>query len=72
MRLAREAKGLYQAELAQKANVCQATISRLENNNDANFFTIAEVARILGVSLDWIAYGDKNENCNARLYRVIG
>jgi len=37
---------------------------RMEANHTASFFTVAQVAKVLKVSLDWIAYGDKNEKDN--------
>ena len=64
IRSARTNAGMKQWELGQKAGVCQATIMRMEANHTASFFTVAQVAKVLKVSLDWIAYGDKNEKDN--------
>jgi len=51
LRSIREAKGLTQAELAEKANVNQATISKLERGGmNATLDMVYAISRALGVT----------------------
>lgn len=57
LKLARNHKGLTQAALAELAGMAQPTIHHLENpdkNASGSEFT-PRLARILGVSVDWLA-----------------
>ncbi len=78
VRFARQQRGLHQWEVAEKARCSQANISGLENNRHAvSFYTIIDIATLLDVSIDWLAYGKeyKSENpvtvsaCPARVIR---
>lgn len=56
LKAAREAAGLTQAQLAEKAGVSQPTISQLENSEttDGSIYT-AQFAHHCGVSAIWLA-----------------
>ena len=57
---ARKKLGLFQHQVASKARCTQSTIAKLETDRGScEFFTAIEVARVLGVSLDWLAFGDE-------------
>jgi len=61
VKLERESRGLSQQELATKAGIGIATLSRLENGkNKPNKATLAVLARALGVNLKNINQGDEN------------
>jgi len=63
---ARRKAGLYQYQLAQAARTTQSTIAKIESDKGhCHFFIMVEVARALGVSLDWLAYGDRHEKIAA-------
>jgi transcriptional regulator with XRE-family HTH domain len=56
-RLRRE-RGMRARDLAKKVNSNQTSILHMENGVRAtNMFTFIEVARVLNVSLDYLAYG---------------
>jgi len=59
----REARGLGQYELAERAGVRQATISRIESGARANpsSRTLLGIARALGVSIDQVYQGPAAE-----------
>lgn len=51
-------RGLKVKEVAYRAQVTGATVSHLElDQHGTSFFNIIEIARVLNVSLDYIAYG---------------
>lgn len=54
MRIAREQRGLSQTQLAEKAGLKQAQISRLENGFDCRVRTFLKVCIALDVSLDLV------------------
>ncbi len=58
LRDARSKRGLTMDELAAKAKMTQATISRLEiGQNYPMTITVEKLARALGVDPCWLAYG---------------
>lgn len=59
LRLAREARGLTQEELARRVNVTASTVSKWEQGARANpqSRAMVAVAALLGVSLDWLLLG---------------
>jgi DNA-binding XRE family transcriptional regulator len=60
VRRLRTSKGMYQKQLAERAGVCQSVVAKLElDRRGCHFFNMIELARVLGVSLDYIAYGDQ-------------
>ncbi len=54
---ARKNKSLTQAELAQKVNVSQAHISRLENGEPASLDLVNRIADALAVKPAWLLFG---------------
>ncbi|QBO36565.1 XRE family transcriptional regulator [Periweissella cryptocerci] len=48
---AREAAGLTQAELAEKAGTTQATIARIERGDNVSFEKMAQLAQAMGKKL---------------------
>lgn len=51
----RKRKGLTQEEMAQKLDIAQATYSQFETNaKSPNVYLANEIAKILGVSLDYL------------------
>lgn len=58
VRRLRKSAGMYQWQLAQKIHCAPVTITHLEGDkHGANMFTFIDIARALGVSLDYLAYG---------------
>ena len=55
----RQAKGLTQEQLAQKASVTYSTLTKLESgmNQNPKVKTLQGIARVLGVSLDELLEG---------------
>lgn len=51
--------GLSQSSLARKANLSQAAISKIENNDTDNSKYISQVARALNTTMDYLIYGDE-------------
>lgn len=52
IRSLRNERGIYQADLAEKAGISRITLSRIENGRmDPGFRIVAKLARALGVSL---------------------
>lgn len=58
LRAARVSKGLSQQELAAKANVNQATISKIEAGAKSSLETLEKLAAILGLRPGWLVYGN--------------
>ncbi|MGL4576110.1 MAG: helix-turn-helix domain-containing protein [Burkholderiaceae bacterium] len=61
LRIAREFAGLSQAELARRAGLAQAGLSRLEKSGKGSSHTPA-LAALLNVSPRWLATGDGERN----------
>ena len=53
----RTALGLSQQQLADKAGVSQVTIQHLESGRNATSKKLLEIARALGVTVEWLASG---------------
>lgn len=60
IRLLRVEKNLSQEDLAEMVGVEQRTISKAELGIHNNIHVIAQIANVLGVSLDWLADGDQD------------
>jgi len=59
IRLKRESLGLTQAELGEKLGVGPNQIGAIESGRTAPSYKVfTSLAPVLGVSLDWLAYGD--------------
>ncbi|MFD3191862.1 adenosylcobalamin-dependent ribonucleoside-diphosphate reductase [Sedimentitalea sp. HM32M-2] len=58
IREARERKSYSQEELADKANVSQAHISRIENGNSASLELVKRIAEALSVEPSWLILGN--------------
>lgn len=54
---AREARGLSQEQLAEKADVSQVTIAHIENGRNKTSRKIVQLARALSVPAEWLAEG---------------
>lgn len=55
IRMVREEQGLDQVELAMMSGIERTTLSSIENNHRAGLvFTIAQIAKSLNVSLDFL------------------
>lgn len=53
-------RGLRIIDLARSAHSNHSTLSDLENGRkNTNMFTFIEIGRVLGVSLDYLAFGEK-------------
>ncbi len=59
VREARTRLGFSQSLLARKANLSQAAISKIENNDTDNSKYIAQVAQALNTSMDFLIYGEE-------------
>ena len=60
MKQARLAKGLHQTELAELVNISSPMINQVERGSkNATAPLIARLAEVLGVTTDWLIYGDK-------------
>ena len=57
IRTKRNRKGLTQEDLAEKSGVSAGTVRKIESAEtlDPGFFTVADVARVLGLNLDALA-----------------
>lgn len=66
VRLARLRAGLTQMQLAVKAGLSrQSLISKIERGvQESNFTTVVSIARVLNVSLDWLANGNEAQYKN--------
>ncbi|WP_414162854.1 LexA family protein [Superficieibacter sp. BNK-5] len=60
VRAKREQLGLTQTELAEKVKASQQAIEQLENGKTRRPRYLPELAKALGVSVDWILNGDEN------------
>ena len=58
VRQARDRVGLTQEELARKLGVSRTTVLRWENGTFAPRFALERLARVTGVRVAWLAFGD--------------
>lgn len=60
IRMARRVAGLLQEQLAEKAGIDQATVSRWEHRDEVpdRAGSLLAIARALGVSVDWLLTGE--------------
>ena len=58
----RKAIGLSQDELAHRAGIGRQALSAIENGGDFKTQTLDNLAIVLGVSVDFIMYGQHEEN----------
>jgi transcriptional regulator with XRE-family HTH domain len=69
IRRLRQERGLSTVALATLARIHHKNLNHIEaDKHGTNFFTIIELARHLGVSIDYIAYGrdyEKRSNDNS-------
>lgn len=74
-REARKAKGYTQLELAKLSNSTQSAIYKIENGKTDNPRNLAVYAEVLGVSEEWLKYGDRElklkSASNATLLNVV-
>lgn len=70
LELALDESGLTQAEIAEKANITQPTISRMIKGKNHGKYTI-EVANVLGVSADWLSGLEYDPDKNPKLIENI-
>lgn len=63
IRTTREARGLSQREVAGRAGLSHAALSKLETGQRprAEAWALLKIARVLGVSLDWLLSGEGPE-----------
>jgi transcriptional regulator with XRE-family HTH domain len=55
----REARGMLQADLAKRCKKTVLAIKNIENHRtEPKLFTIAELARALNISIDYLVYGN--------------
>lgn len=61
IKAARKSKGWTQLQLATRTYVSHSRISDIEKDqcHDPQFWVMVEIAKALGISLDYLAYGDK-------------
>jgi len=67
--------GMSQAALAKKASVSQAAISKIENNDTDNSKYIAQVAKALNTTSDFLIYGDqyiKQQSGSLKDFVIVG
>ena len=57
----RKVMGLSQDELAHRVGIGRQAISAIENGGDFKTQTLDSLAIVLGVSVDFIMYGEKEE-----------
>ena len=60
LREIRTKSGLTQKELADKSGVSVVTIQNCESGSAANSKTLIKIARVLGVSIDYLLLGEEN------------
>jgi len=59
---ARRALGITATELACRADICQPNISRIENGHRGpSALTAVKLARVLGVTTEWLVTGGESE-----------
>jgi transcriptional regulator with XRE-family HTH domain len=59
-------RGWLQCHLADRARITKQGVSRIERDaNEMHLFTAAEIARVFGVSLDYLVWGKEHgTHCN--------
>ncbi|CAI8908274.1 MULTISPECIES: helix-turn-helix domain-containing protein [Pseudomonas syringae group] len=57
VKLARDATGLTQLELAELVGVSQAAISEIERGESARTAYLPEISRACGADIQWLAFG---------------
>jgi len=64
IRAARKAKGYGSWQTAKKCNIAANTYEYLEANRTVNplMSTLKNISVVLGVSIDYLVFGDKNAN----------
>lgn len=67
LKSARKNSGVTQAELAKQVGVSQATIANIENGRNKASTEVLSLAKILGVSPDWLATGKGVRELNGGL-----
>lgn len=59
IRKVRALRNMMQIELAQRVGVSPLAIKNIENHcSEPKVFTAAQIAKVLGVSLDYLVFGD--------------
>lgn len=67
----RVALGWTQEELAQKARISNGFVSDIENNKrNISAETLLDVARVLGLSLDYLMTGDDEESAMKQMIEI--
>lgn len=60
---ARRKAGLTQVDVAEKVNCNPCTLNHWENDKTSpNVFLVADVAKLLNVSLDYLVFGKENND----------
>lgn len=62
IRITREKAGLSQQQLAEKVGVSQQAVAKIERGDTIQPRKIKQLALCLGVSVNWLQYGDVEEN----------
>jgi DNA-binding Xre family transcriptional regulator len=63
----RQARGLSQSELAERAGLAQANLSRVENQNDMKLGTLQKIVTAMGASLSIVARFPDGSNWELRV-----
>lgn len=63
----RQARGLTQAELAERAGLAQANLSRVENQDDMKLATLQKIVTAMGASLSIVARFPDGSNWELRV-----
>lgn len=60
LKQARKNKGLSQSKLGELVGISQTAIQYIENGRNQSSTKIFEIAKVLGVTPDWLLYGKEN------------
>lgn len=71
IRMAREAKGLTQKELADAVGMSQPALYNTESGRNKSSTKIVDFASVLGVSPDWILYGKEMSNAEINSSQIL-